>query len=73
MNKSTIGWILIIIGIAAALQGAWFYQNALNGVIFAGGSNLELIINLQLMAIMAMSGVLITIIGVGFALSNKKD
>jgi len=67
---------LLITGISAALVGTWFYQNTLSGVITQielSGSAGVYLLNMQYMAIMAICGVLLTIIGVGFAFSHKKD
>ena len=79
MNVSKIGLALLVTGISAALVGTWFYQSALSGVItqIELGNLVEVttiyLPNMQYMAIMTMFGVLLTIIGVGFAFSNKED
>ena len=76
MNISKIGLGLLITGIAAALIGTIFYQNALTGVITQielFGSAGAYLLNMQYMAILAICGVLLTILGVGFTFSNKKD
>lgn len=74
--KLILGWICIIFGITSALVGTWFYQNAITaamyqtavvGTVILG----TFILNLQLMAILAMGGVLLTIIGIGLKLSSK--
>ncbi|MHA1428501.1 MAG: hypothetical protein ACTSQI_21155 [Candidatus Helarchaeota archaeon] len=65
MNKNVIGWVLILIGIGAALVGTWFYQSALSGVMtqINMGNYVEATIiylpNMQLMGIMVISGVLL--------------
>lgn len=74
MAKSKLGVLMIIIGISSTIMGTWFYQNALAGVmnqIALGNLVADYISNLHYMSLMAVGGLLFTIIGASLKFSNK--